>query len=124
MNAQLSRVFRRGIVSPLTEDSAFQLERWFIDSSVWVDFLLLEDDSLFYSIFEHGIFDSINRRCKVIIDDYEEECLETEMLAEAIAALQETRPNIKYDMVNAFVGDLIDLLQSAKNRNQPVYFIL
>lgn len=121
---QLSEKFRRGIVVPLSDHSAEQLSRWAVDKFVMVEFLSIVDQSLFDQIWEAGIFQAINSACSTLIDDYEEEDLQPDLLERAIAALSATQRKVKEPAVKLFVDGLIAICRSAQEKHRPVYFIL
>lgn len=121
---QLSELFRRGIVVPLTDRSAEQLARWSVDGFVSVEYLPIVGESLFEEVWNAGIFQSVNTTCSTLIGDYEEEDLQPEVLNTAIAALTAKMGEIKGSTVRSFVEDLIALCKSAMAKNRTVYFVL
>jgi hypothetical protein len=115
---------RRGIYVPKTDraESHFRRSRGPL-SSVTVDVLSIEDDALFYELWT--VFLSINNACGSIIDDYEEDMLEPEVLDKAIDVLnrKETHRHIT-ERMEKFLIALVQLLQKAKETHRPVLFIL
>jgi hypothetical protein len=120
---QITQLFRRGIVAPLTDQTADQLATWFVDGLVSIDFLPISNDAMFYKLWDTGIFQSLNQKCGTIIDDYEEEALKPDNMEIAMSVLIEFKQTIKDPDVNLFVENLITLCRSAQKNNHPVYFV-
>jgi hypothetical protein len=121
---QLTQLFRRGILVPLTDRSAEQLSRWSVDDFVTVEFLPIGDQSLFDEIWQASIFQSLNSACSTLIDDYEEEVLRPDDLERAIATLSASQRTVKEPAVELFVESLIAICRSALEKHRPVYFVL
>lgn len=121
---QLSQLFRRGIVVPLTDTTAQQLAQWSVEGIVQVEYLPIPDQSLFEEIWRAGVFQAINDTCSTLISDYEEEDVRPEALGRAIAALAAKQQHIQDPDLRGFVDNLIALCQSGAEKNRPVYFVL
>jgi hypothetical protein len=121
---QLSELFRRGVIVPLTDRSAEHLARWSVDDFVSVEFLPIGNESLFEEIWKAGVLQALNAACSIAISDYEEECLQPDTLKTAIAVLTAEMGKIEEPLVRSFVDDLLGLCKSALAKNRRVYFIL
>jgi hypothetical protein len=121
---QLSQLFRRGIVVPMTDHSAEQLSRWTVDDFVSVEFLSIANESLFAEIWKAGVFQSINATCSTVIADYEEEDLQPAVLERVIATLTAQQDKIKETTVRLFIESFIGLCRLALEKNRPVYLLL
>ncbi|MDZ7616453.1 MAG: hypothetical protein U1E05_05570 [Patescibacteria group bacterium] len=121
---QLSQLFRRGIVVPLTDRTEEQFSRWFVDDFATVAFLPIADESLFEDIFKAGVFHLLNEVCSTTIDDYEEEALPATTLERGITALAARQKELTEQRnVGLFVESLIMILRLALENHRPVYFV-
>jgi hypothetical protein len=121
---QLSQLFRRGVIVPLTESTAEQLTRWSVDDFARVEYIPIVSQALFEDICEAGVFRVLNRACSANIGDYEEEELKQGLLAHGITALVACRDGITVPAVASFVDCLIGALKTARQQQRSVYFIL
>lgn len=121
---QLSQLFRRGIVVPLTDATVQQLASWSVTGTVRVEYLPIPDESLFEQIWNAGVLQAVNERCSTAIDDYEEERVGPEVLELVIASLVAKQQDILAPDVSNFVDNLIDMCKSAIEKQRPLYFVL
>ena len=121
---QVTELFRRGIVVPLTDRSAEQLSRMWVDDFATVEFLPIVDQSLFDEIWQANVFQSLNSACSTLIDDYEEAVLQPDVLERAISTLSASQRSVKEPAVELFVESLIAICRSAQEKHRPVYFVL
>jgi len=121
---QLAELFRRGVVAPLTDEAAEELAQWSSTATSQVDFLPISTDALFQQIWSTGVFQEMNRACSSMIDDYEEEDLQPDVLRTALDVLDAKTVEVEEIAVKQFLLQLTALCKSALNRNHPVYFVL
>jgi len=84
---QNSELFRRGIVLPRSEFAKIALLSNNVDDSTEVVSVEIEHDALFYEIWDIGVFQEINRRTGLNIDDYEEEVIPPNLLPQTLQAI-------------------------------------
>ena len=118
---QLSNLFRRGIVWGIDDGSARQLETFWVESPVRVEWLPVPTDAFFETLWVQGIFQEINVACGINISDYEEAILPFEKIASAQKVLRETKAidGKVLDFCQRFEGALASALASKRN----VFFV-
>ncbi|WP_417735256.1 hypothetical protein [Rosistilla oblonga] len=119
---QPSELWRRGVVMPLSTGVIERIAAWDVDDSVEVDFLPIDDESLFHQLWDIGLFSEINDACSTLIDDYESEWLPQEQFpaaAEVVKRLQHQNSNGR---VGQFLNHLSDMIDRATVRQMPLYF--
>ncbi|MCB1099807.1 MAG: hypothetical protein KDN22_29840 [Verrucomicrobiae bacterium] len=120
---QLSEVWRRGVVVPLTNDSANEMAQFAVSSEAEALCLPIDTDALFYEIWATNLFQDINRSCGVLIDDYEEEKLPPEALGAALTVVSNHLSKAR-SQVFSFLKELEKMIKEAIKLSFPVYFIL
>jgi hypothetical protein len=119
---QPSELWRRGVVMPLSTGVIERIAAWNVDESVEVDFLPIDDESLFQQLCSIGLFLEINDACSTLIDDYESEWLPPEQFpaaAKVICRLQRQNSNAR---VGQFLNQLSNMIDRATVRQMPLYF--
>jgi hypothetical protein len=117
-----SEIWRRGIVLPHSTEVAERIASWDVDGSVPVDFLPIDDESLFSQLWDIKLFSEINDACGTMIDDYESEWLLPEQLSAAksvVTRLQSQNPNGR---IGHFLRQLSDMIDRASHTQIPLYF--
>ncbi len=116
---------RLGIYVPKTDRAEAHLRKSGAPLlSVTVDVLSVDEDGLINELWAINLFEEINAACGSMIDDYEEDMLEPEVLDKAIDVLnrKETHRHIT-ERMEKFLNNLLQLLQKAKDTHRPVLFI-
>ncbi len=121
---QLSEVWRRGIVLPLTRETAIEMSECYVSEESEVKYLPIRSDSLFDELWKTNLFQEINSSCNTLIDDYEEEELRPEALSSALRKIIEKRSSGQSKQVSIFLEDLENLFREAIELTFPVYFVL
>lgn len=121
---QLPAVFRRGIVVAENDNAEAVLSNWFIDESILVKYLSI-DDVLFEKIYETKLFSQINSQCDSHIDDYEEDSIDfinVVIIENLVSQLLQTK-TIDKD-VKIFFRNFLELLDYANKNKRQIFFIL
>lgn len=121
---QLSEIWRRGIVLPLTIEKAKEMATFYVSTGSDVQYLSIENDVFFYRLWQTGIFEELNKRCNVLIDDFEEEDLQPEYLKEALSIITKYRSLVKDSQIYKFLRLFESLVKRGISLGFPVYFIL
>lgn len=121
---QIAERYRRGIVTPLTEEAAALLANWEAAEPAQVQFLPIEADALFFEVWQTGLFEDLNAVCGVVIDEYEEECIPPTALSDAISVVQAKLDGPESAEVLQFLRELAELFRSALTHERSVYVLL
>jgi hypothetical protein len=121
---QLPALFRRGIVAPLDAATEAEMRTWFLTYCARVEFLPIHEDGMFEALWEAGVFRRINSACGSFIDDYEEDIIEASSLHCAIDGVKSSGQDCAHAGLLPFQEHLISLMERARHRGQPVFFIL
>jgi hypothetical protein len=123
---QNAELFRRGVVLPLNLEAESGLRTNDIDENAAVRYLEIPDQSAFEALWASGLFQAINAKAGSLIDDYEEEFIETAAIDHVLQAVNEVRSSAK--MLNAetqsFLAQLSDLVQESEQLKLPILFVL
>ena len=76
------------------------------------------------SLWESGLFRTINRRCNTLIDDYEQEFVEASDVMEVSAAIEEISMHDMRPALKLFLTDLQELCIKASRISRPILFVL
>lgn len=118
---QLSQLYRRGVVRPLDEAAAIELETSDVRRPIRVEWLAVLGNDQFNQLWATGVFEKINRACNIKISDYEEVRLSA---GDVSKSLQLVRAMDTFGgEVGSFFRGLESLLAEAAAANQSVYFI-
>lgn len=118
---QLSNLFRRGIVWGIDDGAARQLEAFWVESPIRVEWLPIPTDSFFETLWAQGIFQRISAACGINISDYEEVALPFDKIASALKVVRETKT---FDeKLQEFCQKLEAFLCSALASKRNVYFV-
>jgi hypothetical protein len=120
---QNSELYRRGIVLPLDQGAEECLRTGDVTESTPVRCLTI-DEAFFMDLCAWGLFRRISHHIDVLIDDYEEEFVEAELLDEVQAAIQETRAQRNAGDIEPFLDDLSALVTEAQSLGRPILFVL
>ena len=116
--------FRQGVISPLDEESSM-IGHGFSEGPVRVDYLGIHPNGGFNILWDDELFEVLSVECHLLLlDEHESECIPLEKIDMAIKALQKHKQKFTHDYTKVFVKMLIDLMESAKVRGYPVYFVL
>ena len=116
--------FRQGVFSPLDEESCI-VGCGAFEGPVRIDYIRIDHHGGFNILWSDELFEVLSTECDLLfLDEYEEECIPPEKIDLAIKALQKHKQKFTHDYTQAFVKMLIDLMESAKARGYPVYFVL
>ena len=122
---QNAEMYRRGIVLPLDDTAEHALRTNEVSESTNARVLKIADNSEFEAIWQLGLFREINIRCSTMVDDFEDEVIESELVGEIIAVIDaletEPRPNSK---TGDFLVDLRELARQAFRFARPLFFVL
>lgn len=121
---QLSELFRRGVVTPLSDGLEVDFAEGYCTRLGRVEFLPIASQALFEEIWESDLIGTLNSACSVAINDYEEESIPYSRLEDAIKSLSLINLASRSDNVRQFRSLLIELMSQAKTNGRPVYFIL
>lgn len=117
-----TETYRRAIVLPLNCESLRDIQEDNISSSTNVLIIDLQEKELFYKIWATGIFETINKQYGIIIDDYEEECLQqVNGLSDFIENFS-NRKNFPGD-IKEFFQDFHNIALEAEKIRYPLYFV-
>ena len=122
---QLSERFRRGVVVPLDDDAAVELEGLEVTESTLVHFVEIADQAAFEELWNTGIFDAVNEATGSMLDDYEEE----EVPAAMVPRVRELAQSYAAQGVGGgngvrFFEALADACRIAEQDRRPIYFVL
>ncbi|QDU97630.1 hypothetical protein [Lignipirellula cremea] len=121
---QLSAIFRRGVVLPLTPAAQLRMEKGQLEGELAVRWLDLSHD-LFSVIWGRGFFQEINARLGSQIDDYVEEVVPWESLPVILELTQQqARLTLGGAPAGQFFHCLADLCREGFSRKMPLYFVL
>jgi hypothetical protein len=122
---QNSSLFRRGIVVPLDEDAEESLRCGNVTKEIKVRYLRIPD-ILFDVLVIHGFFKEINRRCKSLLDDYEDEIVESSSAGEILTAIGSMAANgiSPQSDLNKFLNNARNLVKEARDLSRPILFVL
>ena len=117
-----TEIYRRAIVLPLDNNALKDIEEDKINSDTNVLLIDLQEEDFFSMVWATGIFTGINQRYNIIIDDYEEECLEqtiglSEFIKDFSHRIKDTSD------INKFFQEFQNLAIEAEKRKSPIYFI-
>ncbi len=121
---QLSELWRRGIVIPLTTDKALEMARFSVSSESDTLYLEIDSQEKFERLWQSHLFQDINQRCACHIGNYEEEPLPPEMLKNVLEVIAEHRAGSQDDEQDDFLERLERLVARAGSLGFPVYFVL
>jgi hypothetical protein len=123
---QNAELFRRGIVVPLDRDAEESLRVNNVNDSTNVRYLSIANDRMFETLWEVGLFREINSRCASLLDDYEEEMVETSSAAGILAAIESVAGNAAAQQpdVVKFLEDTRILVNEASTLSRPILFVL
>ena len=123
---QTSEIFRRGVVLPLTDDAESHLRANDVSEGMSVRYLEIADQILFEALWASGVFQRINERAGILIDDYEEEFVEKDALPEIRHAVDEVRSSAVplNSRVQGFLETLSGLVAEAQRMERPMLFVL
>ncbi|QDU51748.1 hypothetical protein [Gimesia panareensis] len=121
---QLSACYRRGILSPRNQEAENQLRSWNIEHPILVEFISLNNDTDFDSLWDLRVFQKINGLCNSMIDDYEEEIIEPDKLHLIVELIDTEFQNVRSVSLQNFFEAFRELMLNAINNQKPVFFIL
>ncbi len=123
---QNSALFRRGIVVPSNSESEELLRVNDVNEQTLVRYLEIPDESFFEILWALGLFQEINARSGSMIDDYEEEFIETGAIGSILESVEEvkSKPNAQNMEVQAFLNELLSLALESQKLQRPILFVL
>ncbi len=121
---QLTEIWRRGIVVPLSAQRADEMASFHVSSEEDVEYLEIKDDSFFDSLWGTNLFQDINRKCGSLIDDYEEEVLAPEALIGVLGVVTKHMLHLREPRITLFLEKFGAMVKRAIDLGYPVYFIL
>ena len=110
----------RNIVSPISKAADLAYD---FDLASMEDLKVLElPDETFQYLWSCGFFSRIDERCGTLIDDFEDERLESEQLLEAVNVIDEYLKdgNLNREVLN-FLSRLREMFAGAQSRGTTVY---
>lgn len=119
---QASMLYRRGVVLPLDDDAERALSENDVDSTTNVMFVKIPTEGLFTMLWHLRIFEQINERCGLMIDDYEEEWVPAQAAKDVLAianSISSSTPEIKQ-----FLEQLRVAATTADETSRPLLFVL
>ncbi|GEM_PF-1744342 len=120
---QISEMFRRGIIVAKNNQSEIELSRWFIEKSIYVEYLPIIDDALFVKLYKTGLFSDINKISNSNIDDYEEEKVSFNYVPEIKKVVTKLLKGELDTEVKSYLSDFIELLNYAYEYKREIFFI-
>lgn len=123
MAAQLSALFRQGIVRPLDEEAREVLHTLFVDRPIRCEWLSLSRDGWFELIWDAGLFQEIGAAINEPISEYEEIVIDPGRLDQVVTiASRHARDSDKF--IAAFAQKLAAMANDAKDSQTPLFFVL
>lgn len=120
---QLSEKFRRGIFVAKNNQTEMELSNWSIEKSVYVEYLPILEDGLFYEIYKRGLFESINKISNSNIDDYEEECIDFKYFPEIKKVVNNLlKVELDTDVIR-YLSAFLELLDYAYKNKRKIFFV-
>ena len=123
---QNAELYRRGIVLPLDDDAEKRLRANDVtqNTSIWLQ--EIPSQQLFETLCQLGLFQNINKRCSTLINDYEEEMVETSLVKEILAAVESVALDAEAQQpdIVEFLGSFRALVQEACRVSRPLLFVL
>ena len=121
---QISEIYRRGVVLGRSPQALQQLLANDVQPGSDVIYIPISS-SLFSVLWKNRLFEELNKACGVNIDDYEEEMLPLEAIAAAESVVRKRKeiPSEANDL-SAFYEGLLAMLQDARERQYPLFFVL
>ncbi len=121
---QLPELWRRGIIIPLTSAKAKEMAQLFVSSESDAEYLPIQGDDFFYRIWKTNLFQDLNQRCNLLIDDFQEEALPPESLGDTLCVINEHKSRTSDLKLSDLLTSLEDLVRRAVKLEVPVYFVL
>ena len=123
---QNSALFRRGVVLPLDSEAENLLRVNDVNESAAVRYLEIPDQSSFETLWALGLFQAINAKAGSMIDDYEEEFIETASIGHVLQAVNDVRSRAEplNPETQSFLAQLSDLVQESEKLKLPILFVL
>ena len=116
--------YRQGVLSPLDEESCV-IRSGAFEGPVRVDYLLIDHHGGFKILWDDQLFEILSTECELLwLDEYEEQCIPPEKIDMVIRVLQAHGSKFTHEFTKVFVKKLIDLMEAAKARGFPVFFVL
>lgn len=123
---QNAELYRRGVVLPLDDDAERRIRSNEVNETTNVRHLRIVDDSEFDALWKIGIFHEINARCSTLLDDYEDELIDTVSVDGVIHAVDAVFrvASDGYPEAFEFLAGLRALASEASRLSRPLLFIL
>jgi hypothetical protein len=122
---QNSALFRRGVVMPLDQSAEEQLRNDNVSEATQVEWIEIGSQSLFDALWNLGLFQDINHRVDSLIDDYEQEVVESDHVGEIGSAVKAALSKKRLTSeLRSFLASLSALAERAKVNRRPVFFVL
>ena len=122
---QNSELYRRGFVVPLNKEAEHALVNEDVDNNTAVKFYELPDLEVFEGLWEKGLFETINAQLGTMIDDYEEERIESTKVRSLKKIVKEFKKLKNLSVAEkAAVLALEELCDTALEKNSSLFFIL
>jgi hypothetical protein len=121
---QVSEIYRRGIVLPLVDAAEEDLRYNDIEPTTAVRCLKITTDQLFANLWNSGVFEQINNLCGSLINDYEQDFVESSQLKKLRNVVEEAIGGASNRELKDFLISLRELANSAILINRPLLFVL
>lgn len=122
---QLSSLYRRGAVVPLSHDAAERLAIEDVEPSTPVQLIKIATQGDFEDLWSSGLFSAINQRIGSLLDDYETECIDSASVPVLKEVLISFSGKFKEGTAKSeFLVGVIELCDVALREQAPIYFVL
>ncbi len=123
---QNAELFRRGIVVPCNSEAEELLRVNDVNEETPVRYLEIPDQSFFETLWALELFQGINTRSGSLIDDYEEEFIETGAIDSILESVDEvkSKKDAQNMEVQSFLSELFSLALESQKLQRPILFVL
>lgn len=119
-----SELYRRSIVLPLSEGALKRIRDDDVIQGLDVERIKLDDDDLFYRIWDAGVFRRFNQICGALVDEYEQEEVGRNLnKAGKVIRSEFASLDLDSDVVD-FINSLSALCERAHKLKLPLVFVL
>ena len=121
---QNSELYRQSVVLPLDPDAEQCLRTNEVGPSTHVRVVEIPDDRVFTELWRIRLFDEINVRCAVAIDEHEEEWVAVSAITAVLAVIDSVADTAREPATAEFLCELKALAVEARAMSRPLLFVL
>ena len=115
---QIERLFRQGIVMPLSDEAETALLTGDVNEQTRVEFLKISGE-IFLQLWFHGVLRAMSDQSGVSLDEYETGIIEADRVPELQRAIAKPA-----NVSPAFMAALSSLIRKAISLHRPLIFVL